>query len=138
MRLPWVSKQTCMGLHIGTVFRTKTVVKVVSVNWLKLMLSSSDPAWQAHRQLSRPNPTMCSGGADLGRSHKLFCIPWPSSTVEPVTAWCSISQRCPSWRLEAFPRVRRRIMLRHRRILVIIAEPQNARRIGRPSSFLLV
>ncbi len=35
-------------------------------------------------------------------------------------------------------RVRRRIMLRHRRILVIIAEPQIARRIGRPSSILLV
>ncbi len=31
----------------------------------------------------------------------------------------------------------RRIMGQDRRILVIIAEPQNARKIGRPSSFLL-
>ena len=35
-------------------------------------------------------------------------------------------------------RVRRRIMGRDRRTSVIIAEPQNARKIGGPSSFLLV
>ena len=34
-------------------------------------------------------------------------------------------------------RVRRRIFLWDRRSLLIIAEPQNARRIGRPSSILV-
>ncbi len=35
-------------------------------------------------------------------------------------------------------RVRRNIMGRDRRLLVIIAEPQNACKIGRPLSFLFV
>ncbi len=63
----------------------------------------------------------------------------PSDTSEPDAIlffffFFGVQGNCPpSVRL----RVRRRIFPWDRRTLVIIAEPQNARRIGRPSSFLL-
>ena len=76
---------------------------------------------------------------ELASLHLLLIqVPVPGPCAAAGQPWGKASRSASRSPMSAPSRERRRIMGRDRRILVIIAEPQNVRKIGRPSSFLLV